>query len=259
MITSRHNPLVKRARALRQARARRESGLFLVEGIFHVGEALAAGWPLETLLYAPDLLRSAYARQLVADYEAKGGQVQALSPAAFASFASKEHPQGLAAIARQRPLELNALPPLRRAAALVQPQDPGNVGAILRTLDAVGAETLFLLDGGVDAYHPTLVRASMGALFWHPPVRAGSEAFFRWAEWVNAFVVGTSAHAETDWRELRCPPERPVVLLLGSEQKGLTPSMLARCAAQVRLPMRGRVTSLNLSVAAGVLLYALWG
>ncbi len=261
LITSRQNPLVRRARALRQARERRKQGLFLVEGIFHVGEALAAGWQVETLFYAPALLRSAFAKRLIDDFAARGGMVRALDAGVFATLTEREHPQGIAAVVRQRLADWQSLPRQapQRAVALVQPQDPGNVGTILRTLDAVGGEALFLLDGGVDLFHPTLVRASMGALFWLRVYTATTADFFRAASQMKAWVVGTSAHATTSWRTLTLPLQQPVWLLLGSEQKGLSAQQLAACSAQVALPMRGRVTSLNLAVAAGVLAYGLWG
>ncbi len=260
MITSRQNPLIKEVRALRRARTRRERGLFLIEGIFHVGEAVAAGWQLETLLYAPDLLTSVFARRLVQDYEAAGGVVRAVAAEIFADLTGKDNPQGVLAIGRRRVETLtpqSAAPP--RSVALVAPQDPGNVGTILRTLDAVGADALFLLDGGVDPFHPTLVRASMGALFWKPIYCASRADFWAWAQAQGIWVLGTSAHAARGWRDLRPPAGQPSALLFGSEQKGLSAEDLSACAETVSLPMRGRTTSLNLAVAAGVLLYALWG
>ena len=139
--------------------------------------------------------------------------------------------------------------------ALVSPQDPGNVGTILRTIDAVGADALFLLDGGVDLYHPTCVRASMGTLFWKPVVQAGFDEFISWAKGKGMQLIGTSAHAQTDYREVGLG-ESPWVLVLGSEQKGLSDEQIAACDVTVSMPMRGKVSSLNLSVAAGILLYA---
>ena len=120
-------------------------------------------------------------------------------------------------------------------------------------MDAVGAETLFLLEGGVDLYHPTVVRSSMGAMFWKPIVHASFADFVAWARAGGYQLIGTSAHADVDYHTL--VPQRPWVLVLGNEQKGLTPEQTAACDVTVSLPMRGRASSLNLSVAAGVLLY----
>lgn len=257
-ITSPSNPLIKQARALRQKKARDESGLFLVEGILHVGEAAEAGWEFEAVLFAPEQLRSEFARQLLDQLAARGVRCQPVSEAVFESFSEKDNPQGIAALARQKQRGLEAFPAeaLRFAAALVAPQDPGNVGTILRTLDAVGAEGLFLLEGGADPYHPTAVRASMGTLFSVPFAQASFVDFLDWAKRGGVRLIGSSAHGSLDYRQAQLDA-RPSVLLLGNEQKGLSPAQLAACDDVLRLPMRGRVSSLNLAVAAGILLYAL--
>ena len=252
-ITSLSNPLIKQVRALRQKKTRQESGLFLVEGIHHVGEALQAGWEVESILYAPELLSSDFGHLLI---EQNPGHVQPVSRTVMEGLADKDHPQGILAIVHQRQADLNEFTALRQAVALVAPQDPGNLGTILRTMDAVGCEALFLLDGGVELYHPTVIRASMGTLFWIPIIQISFDEFFHWSR--NAVegslqLVGTSAHGTVDSREFT--PDEPWVLVLGNEQKGLTPEQVAACDITISLPMKGRVSSLNLAVAAGVLLY----
>lgn len=241
---------------MRQKKARDESGLFLVEGILHVGQAAEAGWEFETLLYAPERLKSAFGRQLVEKLSASGTRCQPISEMAFESFAEKENPQGIAALLRQKRRGLEAFGPdsLRFGAALVSAQDPGNVGTILRTLDAVGADGLVLLDGGADPYHPSVVRASMGTLFWVPFAQASFEELVGWARQGGYRLIGSSAHGNLDYREARLDG-RPTLLVLGSEQKGLSAEQIAACDELVSLPMRGRATSLNLAVAAGILLY----
>jgi TrmH family RNA methyltransferase len=253
LITSLSNPLIKQARALRQRKARLESGLFLVEGIHHVGEAVDAGWQVDSILYAPDLLTSDFARDLIA--RVSSSTPQPVSAQVMESLADKENPQGILAIVHQKHTRLDELPPFRLGVAIVSPQDPGNVGTILRTLDAVGGDVLFIIDGGVESYHPTAVRASMGTLFWKPIVHASFSEFFDWTRNGKYQLIGTSARAETDYRSL--VPKAPWVLLLGNEQKGLSAGQIAACDVTVSLPMRGRVSSLNLAVAAGILLYAL--
>ena len=260
LISSHSNPLAKLARSLRQPKGRRETGLFLAEGIHHLGEAVAAGWNLETILYAPDLLTSDFGRDLVKEQSSRGVRVAALTGELFADLADKDNPQGILALVHQRTFPLEDIQPanIKLAAAVVSPQDPGNVGTILRTLDAVGADALFQLDGGVDPFHPSSVRASMGTIFWKPLVQAPFSKFIDWARKNNVRVVGSSAHAETNYRNL--PPSRvSTVLLLGSEQKGLSSGQMAACDLVVSMPMRGRASSLNLAVAAGVLLYELAG
>jgi TrmH family RNA methyltransferase len=250
LITSLNNPLIKQARALRQKKTRLETGTFLVEGIHPVGAAVEAGWEISSILYAPDLLTSHFARDLV---ERLAQKSQPVSTQVMESMADKDNPQGVLAIVRQRQVELAELGSVRTAAALVAPQDPGNVGTILRTLDAVGGDALFLLDGGVELYHPTVVRSSMGTIFWKPVVQASFDEFVQWSHERGYQLIGTSAHGEVGYQTL--VPRVPWILVLGNEQKGLAEAQTTACDVVVSLPMKGRVSSLNLAVAAGVLLY----
>jgi len=281
-LTSPSNPMIKQIRALRKRQARDESGLFLVEGIRPVGEAIRALFPATTgrgegqganeggaslayLCYAPDRLTSDYARRLVREQEARGVRVYAVAGAVFESLADKENPQGIIAVVRRPNLSLDKLTPgsFPWGVALVSPQDPGNIGAILRTVDAVGASGLLLLDcaecstfRSADPYHPSAVRASMGALFWRPVVSAAFAEFAAWAQQHGYHIYGTSAHASTPYQQVS-RYGRPAILLLGSERQGLTPEQAALCEELIGLPMHGHATSLNLAVAAGVMLYAM--
>lgn len=256
LLTSLANPLVKKIRALKSRKGRDESEAFLVEGLQHAGSALEAGWQVEALLYAPDLLTGEYAASLLEKARSSGLSPQPVSAKVMSSLAEKDNPQGILALVKQRSLCLADLVTIRSGVALVSPQDPGNVGAILRTVDAVGADALFLLDGGVDLYHPTCVRASMGTIFWKPVVRASFSEFLTWAKRKSLLLVGASAHARLDYRQFKAG-DSLWVLLLGSEQKGLSAEQMAACDVTISMPMRGRVSSLNLAVAAGILLYAL--
>jgi len=249
-------------RSLRQRKTRQESGLFLVEGIRHVGEAAAAsahgGLYLEAIYYAPELLHSEFAQDLLAEQAKQGVPCQAVTAEVFASLADKENPQGILAVARFPQKRLTDLSPQNFSwgVALVAPQDPGNLGTILRTVDAVGASGLLLLDSSLDYTHPGAVRASMGALFWHPVVNASFTEFRDWAQRNLYHIFGASAHGSCDYRAISSYP-KPRILLLGSEREGLTTEQAAPCEQLVRLPMKGRGSSLNLAVAAGVLLYAM--
>jgi TrmH family RNA methyltransferase len=256
IISSRSNSKVRSARALRQRKERIASGSFLAEGIHLVGAAVESGAQIEMVFYAPDLLKSHYAQKMIEAAGSSGVAYYATTAEVFTSMASKEHPQGLLAVVHQPEEQLSNLNPenFPWGVACVAPQDPGNVGTILRTIDAVGASGLIILDGGVDPYHPTAVRASMGAIFRHPVVSASFTEFTQWVDESSYQVFGTSAAAGIDYQHLT-QYERPVILLLGDERQGLTPEQAEICQALVRLPMRGHVTSLNLAVAAGVMLY----
>jgi RNA methyltransferase, TrmH family len=250
-ITSTSNLLIKQVRSLRQKKARVESKTFLVEGITHVGEVLQAGWQVDLILYAPDLLTSQFAKDLLK--QIRNIKLQPVSVEVMESLADKENPQGILAVVKQKEFTFDNVNSIKNAVALVAPQDPGNVGTILRTIDAVNAEALFILEGGVEIYHPTVIRASMGTVFWKPIIQTSFADFAIWAKNKNIQLIGTSAKADMDYQTLI--PQAPWALVLGNEQKGLTKEQISACDVTVSISMQGRVSSLNLSVAAGVLLF----
>jgi RNA methyltransferase, TrmH family len=223
-----------------------------------VAEAIEAGAPVEYLVYCPDLLTSPFGRDLVDQQRAKRLPVHSVTAPVFATLSERENPTGLLAVVRQQRRKLAELSPanLGWGVAVVAPQDPGNLGTIVRTIDAVGANGLLLLDTGVDPYHPTAVRASLGSLFWVPMATASFAEFAAWVKQHAYHLYGTSAHGATPYQQVPAY-QRPAILLLGSEREGLTAEQRAACEAVLQLPMRGKATSLNLAVAAGVMLYAM--
>ena len=262
LISSKSNLKIKQIRDLQQSSKRRESGLFIAEGIHHVGEAydalLAGKAGIQFVLYAPGSLTSAFAKNLITSFEKKNVPCYPTTNEVFESVAEKENPQGILAVLQQRKFALKYLNDnnFSWGVAIVNPQDPGNIGTILRTIEAVGADSLILLDGGVDPYHPSSVRASMGAFFWIPIVQDSFDEFIRWVKLHNYLLVGTSAKAKEDYRNIDLR-KRPAILLLGSEREGLSDKQKMMCDLMIHLPMRGRATSLNLAVSAGILLYAM--
>lgn len=250
-ITSTSNPLIKQVRSLRQKKSRVENKTFLVEGIHHVGEVMQAGWEVDVILYAPDLLTSEFAKNLLK--QISNIKLQTVSVEVLESLADKENPQGILAVVKQKEFVFDDVKNIKNAVALVSPQDPGNVGTILRTMDAINVDALFLLDGGVELYHPTVIRASMGTIFWKPIIQTSFDEFAKWSKQKNIQLIGTSAKADVNYHTLI--PKAPWLLILGNEQKGLTKDQVSVCDVTVSIPMQGRVSSLNLSVAAGVLLY----
>jgi TrmH family RNA methyltransferase len=261
-ITSRSNSKIKQIRQLRQRRHREENGLFLVEGIHPVGQAVeaaasgASGIKVDAIFFAPELLTSEYAVTLLESQSQMGVPCYSTSSEVFESIADKENPQGILAVVQAPKRQLADYSPENFAwgVALVAPQDPGNMGTILRTIDAVGASGLILLDASADPYQPSCVRASMGAIFWYPVIHATFADFTTWAKRLGYMLYGTSARGSIGYHLVKSYT-LPAILLLGSEQKGLSLEQTAHCDQLVRLPMRGRVSSLNLGVAAGVMLY----
>ena len=253
---------MKQVRSLRQRKQREATGLFLAEGIQPAGEAIQAaatgrtGTSIEYIFFSTDLLTSDFAIRLVEDQVQQGTPCYNASGDLFRSLTEKENPQGILAVVRKREPRLEDLAPqsFPWGVALEAPQDPGNIGTILRTLDATGASGLILVNSSADPYHPTAVRASMGALFWLPVARTSLEGLKAWARMHEYLVYGASARAGKDYSSI-AGYRLPLILLLGSEREGLSPAALEACNELVSLPMYGRISSLNLAVAAGIMLY----
>jgi RNA methyltransferase, TrmH family len=268
MISSAANPLVKRVRQLADRKHRRRESAFVVEGIQPVWQAVEAGAAVEVLIVAPGLLRHPGATAMVAAQEAAGRPVARLTAELFGRIADRDGPSGLAAIVRAAPLSLADLAdqadlagragqepgPGALFAALHEPGNPGNVGTIIRTASAAGAAGVILIGPSADPYDPAAVKASMGALFTVPVAQAASAAdFLRWAASRGVAVAAASARGSVSCWDARWPA--PLALLLGSEGAGLPEDLLAAADLRVAIPMTGTAESLNLAVAAGILLY----
>jgi TrmH family RNA methyltransferase len=254
-ISSLHHPSIKRVRALRVRKERDRTGECFVEGLHIVGEAVAAPAPLTSLIVAPDLLTSAFGRQLVERARRQGTPCLEVSADAFRACSTRDGPQGLGAVVRQRwqPLATLWTQPTDLWVALEAIQDPGNLGTILRTADAVGAAGAVLIGVTTDPYDPIAVRASMGAIFTQRLVRATYEEFADWRQRSRCCLLGATGSAMADYRTAAYA--RPLVLLLGGERQGLSRRLAALCDATARIPMVGRGDSLNVAVAASVILY----
>lgn len=258
MITSHRNPLVKRIKKLRRKKYRQEEGAFFIEGIRVVLTALEQKAPVETIVYAPALLTSQVALAALSEQKAQGANVVEVSEDVFQAISDRDNPVGLGAIVNVRLQRLHELPVLQDSVymALERISDPGNLGTIMRTVDAAGGAGVILVGPSVDPFHPTAVKASMGALFTVPLAEVEDmDLLWRWVEAKKLHTVATSAHAGRTFWEIGY--RFPTLLLLGSEGHGLQPETLQRAEASVTIPMQGTASSLNLSVAAGLLIYEL--
>ena len=256
LISSAANPVVKRMRLLGERKHRRREGAFVVEGIQPVWQAAEAGAEFEVIVVAPELLGDSPAAQMVARQEQAGVRVARVTTGLFARVSSRDGPSGLAAIVRARVpgLATLAVTPDSVFAALHEVGSPGNLGTIIRTANAAGAAGVVLVGPATDPFDPAAVKASMGALFTTPVAHAATLAeFFAWAAGSGVTVVTTSAKEEVSFWAASYP--RPAAFLLGAEGAGLPADVLAAGNLQVRIPMTGTAESLNLAVAAGLLLY----
>lgn len=274
VITSLQNPRIKAIRALSQRKRRQETGLFFAEGIRLAGEAVQTGAVVETLVVAPDLLRSDFGRDTVRRTREEGVEILEVGADVFRSLSGKDGPAGIGVVARQRWSALDeagvglgsgdastsdAVSNDASSAdtlgwvVLEDVGSPGNLGSILRTCDATGATGVILLGDTADPYDPEAVRGSMGAVFSQQVVRSSLEALIKLKRRAGIPMIGTSDAAPADYRSAPYAP--PLLLCLGGEQHGLSKEVMDACDAIVRIPMAGRADSLNLAVAAGVMLY----
>ena len=255
-ISSLTNDTVKAVRALHMRKERNETGLFLAEGLKFVTEAIELGHAPRTLLVGKDarphaLLDQAKARTLDA-----GGEVLIVTNEILEKISRRDNPQTVLATFAQRYTPLDAIDPARANCwvALEQVRDPGNLGTIVRTADAAGCGGVILVGDCCDPYSTEAVRATMGSIFAVEVARATLEEFLAWRKSWPGSVVGARLQASDDYR--KAPYRAPVMLFMGNEQAGLTPEAAAACDVNVKIPMRGRADSLNLSVATGIMVYA---
>jgi TrmH family RNA methyltransferase len=255
IISSRNNPAVKAIRALSSRKQRDNTERFFVDGLHLVAAATQQQADIETCVVAPELLTSAFGRELVRALAHSGAHRIEVTADVFQSLAAKEHAQGLGIVARQRWLDLASVRPKAGQCwvALDTVQYPGNLGTILRTCDAVGGAGVILLGNTTDPYDPAAVRASLGAIFSQRLVRASFAEFAAWCRRHGVTVVGTSPAAAQDYQAVAYQP--PLVLLMGSEPRGLLRQQQALCNVMVNIPMVGHSDSLNLAVATGIMLY----
>ena len=256
-VTAFSNSTVKLLRSLRDKKARRAEGLFLAEGLRIVAEARDSGRLPEIVAFSSEGARHPLAAEIIAEAEAAGGDVIETSPDILSKMSGKDNPQMLLGAYRQPETALAGLD--RNAAPLwivVQAlRDPGNIGTILRTGDAVGAGGLILIDDCADAFSVEAVRASMGAIFTQQVATARWEEFVPWLRGGEGQLVGTSLKATHDYLEAKY--RQPCFLLIGNEQQGLPPDYETECDLLVKIPMGGRADSLNAAMAAAVMAFAI--
>lgn len=254
-ITSLTNPLVKEIRGLALAKNRKASGLFVAEGLKLVADAFDSGWPIRTLVHSQEVANEKLVSRLSANTVAGGGQVLAVSEAVLGKITRRDNPQTVIGVFGQRITPLSKVRPENDDlwVGLEAVRDPGNLGTILRTVDAVGAKGAILIGETVDPFSLETVRATMGSIFHVTIARASQSGFEKFrADWPGS-VVGTHLDGTLDYRA--ADYRSPVLLLMGREQSGLSLVLADTCDSLVKIPMAGRADSLNLAVATGIMLF----
>ncbi len=255
VVRSRANARIQRtAHLVRDAAERRRLGRVAVEGLREVERAFANGWmPQE--VYVSESLAAGAARSLLQWAQANDVPITTCTPDVFAKIAYRENPEGLLAVGPMPTGRLEALDvpdaPLLLAAAEIE--KPGNLGALLRTADGVAVDAVLVCGDAVDLGNPNLIRSSLGTVFYLPLAVASSDEAVAWLGQRRIRVVAADPDADTVYcdADLR----GPLAIVVGAEDRGLPEAWRRAADVRVSIPMRGQNDSLNVSVAAAVLLY----
>ncbi|MER9232475.1 RNA methyltransferase [Mesorhizobium sp. M0622] len=255
-VTSLANPLIKDIKALALKKFRDQQNAFMAEGLKLVIDALDLGWTIRTLVFAKAARGNAAVEKVAARTVAAGGTVLEVSEKVLVAITRRDNPQMVVGVFSQKFLPLKDI----RAqdgdvwVALDRVRDPGNLGTVIRTVDAVGARGVILVGETTDPFSVETVRATMGSIFAVPVAKATPEAFLAWRKSFPGLVAGTHLKGAVDYRSVDFS-KGPVLLMMGNEQQGLPDELAASCDRLLRIPQAGRADSLNLAVATGVMLF----
>lgn len=255
IITSLQNDRVKDLVRLRDRRHRDRTRRFLIEGYREIARARDANIGIETLYTCPALFLGPNEAELIAGLSAGGAEVVELSEGPFRKASYRDRPEGLLAVATQFGTSLDDLAvgthPLILVAEAIE--KPGNLGTMLRTADAVGADAVIVADPTTDPFNPNVVRASTGTLFTVPVAIAETVETIDWLHALDVTIVATTPDTETELWDADL--STAVAVVVGAEQYGLSDVWLQAAATRIRIPMAGMADSLNAAMAAGVVLY----
>ena len=256
-VTSLSNATVKAVRALHMRKAREETNLFLAEGLKVITEGVELGRAPKTLLFGPSADHPLLTKAIEATRAS--GEVIEVTRDILEKVSRRDNPQAVVAVFEQAFTPLEELQPDAAACwvALQAVRDPGNLGTIIRTADAAGCGGVILVGDCCDPYSVEAVRATMGSIFAVPLAKASVGEFIEWRKRWPGSVVGTLLTATTD--HLAADYRKTTLIQMGNEKQGLPQELAAVCDVNVKIPMRGRADSLNLSVATGIMIYAVMG
>lgn len=254
-ITSAQNPKVKKLLALQEkSRSRREEGLFVVEGRRELGHCIEAGYEIDSIFICEEIASDP--EDLIRRFETSGGiKVFSVSKEVYEKISYRGSTEGVVAEVRWKQLKLKDLSLKDNPLVIVleSVEKPGNLGAVLRSADAAGADAVIVCDPLTDLYNPNLIRASIGAIFSVPTVAASSEETIEWLK-ENRIKILT-AQLQDSALYYETPMTGPTAIVMGTESTGLTDAWRKAADAHIRIPMLGRLDSLNVSVSAAILLF----
>lgn len=253
-ITSAANARVKQAARLRDRQGRNDQSRIIIEGVREISRAIEAGVQLIEVFYCPDLFRPEN-HALLPAAERLGAELLEVTRPIMEKLAYGDRAEGMLAVARtpSRTLADLSLPVKPLVAVIERVEKPGNLGAIVRSADAAGVSAVVVADGETDLYNPHAIRASLGAIFTVPVCAATSADTLTWLIDQSIAIWTARVDAETDY--WNADLSGPAAIVLGSEARGLSSTWSGENVRPIRLPLLGRIDSLNLSATAAVLFY----
>jgi len=254
-ITSLQNPRIKNVVKLRQRASRDEQGILIVEGYRELKRALENHRRPVSLFYCRDFFLGKNEPEIIDQCRSAGAEVISCASTVFAKIAYRERPEGLLALVPQIKCDLPGLklPPAPLLIVAEAIEKPGNLGTILRSADAAGADAVIVCDRCTDINNPNVVRASIGAIFTVPVVETSSEDAIKWLHKNKIQILAASPHAKLAYTQADL--RRGTAIVVGAEQYGLSEQWMKAADLQVRIPMRGQIDSLNVAAATTILLF----
>ena len=255
IITSVQNESIKQVIALREAKTRREYGLTVIDGLREIHRALDAGVTIERVYVCPPLLQGRDDQHLMTQLKTHHIKLIDVTEAVFEKIAFGQRLEGLVAVCRIPQRSLVDIKPSGSSLYVIAQalEKPGNIGAILRTCDAAGVDGLLLVDAKTDLFNPNVIRASTGTVFSVPTVMADSQSVLDFLtrykiKTCSMFPQSSSLYTDVDLTG-------SVAIVLGTEDKGLSEFWQKHTDMQIKVPMRGKADSLNVSVCAAIVIY----
>jgi TrmH family RNA methyltransferase len=254
-ITSLHNPHIQNCVKLRERKERDRQQKLFIEGYRAILQALQTGYPLHELYYCPELFFGSNEKTLLASAQQSGVLLREVAEGPFRKIASRPRPDGLLAIGRQirRPLNDHQARQVSLLLVAESIEKPANLGAIIRCADGAGADGVIVCDPRTDSFSPDVVLASIGACFTVPILEASPIQTIQWCRAHGIATLAATPQAETLYTDVDL--RVPVAIAVGNEQCGLSDAWLAAADLHIKLPMYGQLNSLNVAVAAALLLY----
>ncbi|MFU8780263.1 MAG: TrmH family RNA methyltransferase [Kiritimatiellia bacterium] len=254
-ITSTANPRIKQVIKLRQRSHRDASGLMLIEGYREILRAHTNHHTIETLFFCADLFQGDNNQKLLDTLHASGTRLLHCNKPVFEKISYRDRPDGLLALGPQLHSKLSDIPLTERPFLVIAEsiEKPGNLGTILRSADAAGADAVIVCDRCTDINNPNVVRASIGTLFCRPVVEASSAETIAWLRAHGICSLAATPHAEGLYTQIDCTV--PIAIVVGTEQYGLSSTWMEQANHQVRIPMHGQADSLNVATATTILLF----